>query len=195
MKNKMLNAFAVCMIVILACGCGEKQDEIKETQQEETRQEETEPKEPVVKDGYHTVKYRNLEFEIPDSWDKWEGDFSSGGKEFSFSDYDNYENVYWGALKFEGTLTGRKYFEAQFERMNEKYGNLVARYGDIDGFDTALISYSGMLVDGTKRKSTAYMVCISNQGYVVFGYDCDEHVTPEHKDEYEEMIDSIRFTK
>ena len=188
MKNILRNIFGVCFITVLVAGCGDKQ---VETKQEETTQEEN----AVVKDGYHTENYRNLAFEIPDSWDKWSDSYLSGGKEFRFSDYDNYESVYWAADKFDGSLTGKDYLESRFDEMSEKYGNLVVRYGEIDGFDSALISYSGILADGTKRKTTAYIVCISEQGFVVFGYDCDEHVTPEHKEQYEEMIDSIRFTE
>lgn len=193
MKNMLRNVFGVCLITLFVTGCGENQIE---TPQEEAKQEEVESEEKVVvKDGYHTEKYRTLLFEIPDSWDKWSDSYFSGGKEFKFSDYDNYESVYWAADKFDGALTGKEYLESKFEEMSEKYGNLVVRYGEIDGFDSALISYSGILMDGTKRKTTAYIVCISEQGFVVFGYDCDEHVTPEHKDEFEELIDSIRFTE
>lgn len=190
--GKMIDRiFGVMLCAVLMTGCGENAIEkaAPDVQEETSEKEQT-----VVKEGYHTVEFRNLTFEIPDAWDKWGDDFD-GGKMYRFSDIDNLESVFWFARSIDANLTTKDVFEQQYETFCNEYGNAIVNYGDIDGHDTALITFSFTLSNGTKRKSIAYYVSISDRGYAEFVYECDEDIDAEHKKEYEELIDSIRFAE
>lgn len=187
MKN-VLRIACIFMVAIIT-GCGAK-DESDTTQKEEVTQ--------VVKEGYHTVNFKNIEFEMPDSWDKWCDDIGSM-KHYVFGDYDNYEAFTYAGYEGDKGYTGNELIKIQTDFLvraeGEKNISVVVRDGEIDGHATALCSYTGITANGTKRRTTMLYINTRENYYVIMEYSYDEHITPEHKEEFEYLLDNIKIVE
>lgn len=190
MKNVLRKVLGLVIVTVFLSGCGEKQD----IQSDIPVDEETQV---VVKEGYHTVTFSKLEFEIPDAWDKWYDEVGSM-KHYLFGDYDNYEAFTYACFDDNKGLTGIDLIKSQTDslvkREEEKGVSVVVREGEKDGHATALCSYTEPL-NTTKRRTTMFYVNTSGNKYIIMEYSYDEHVTPEHKEEFEYLLDSIRVVE
>lgn len=191
MKN-ILRITCICMVAMLV-GCGPKEEP-----KEEPDVEQTEELTQTVKDGYHTVDFKNIEFEMPDSWDKWCDDIGRM-KHYDFGDYDNYEAFTYASYEGDKGFTGSELIKRETDSLvkheEEKDISVVVRDGEIDGHATALCSYTGITANGTKRRTTMFYVNTRENYYVIMEYSYDEHVNPEHKEEFEYLLDSIKFVE